>query len=185
MTAPLLHQPGAAERSAPVPASSDDPTTVAERARIAHVIERALSAMEPMVERIVDDASVSAEHALHVVVMDPTRDARTPFDASILVERSYGDPSAWKADYAWYARAKARVSWRERRSLRTLLTRCADRLQPDDIRVEGAVRQGRFVVAASGAQPWYDHAVAMVAIQLFEAGLAHERIAAAMEGSRQ
>jgi hypothetical protein len=137
MTSSLSHQPGAAARSALVPASSDDPTTVAERARIAQIVERALSAMEPMVERIVDDASLSAEHALHVVVMDPTRDARTPFDASILVERSYGDPSAWKADYA------------------------------------------------SGAQPCYDHAVAAVAIQLFEAGLAHERVAAATEEVRQ
>jgi hypothetical protein len=184
MTAPLVHESGARSAIAPG-ASSEDPNTVAERAQIARVVERALSALEPMVERIVDDASVSAEHALHVVVMDPTRDSRSPFDASILVERSYGDPSAWKADYAWYARAKARVSWRERRSLRALLTRSPERLQPDDIRVEGGVREGRFVVAASGAQPWYDHAIATMAIELVEAALTHERVAAATEGTRR
>ena len=117
---------------------------------------------------------------MHVVVMDPAADPRiAAFDDAILVERSFGDPGQWQADYAAYARAKTRVSWRERLSLRTLLARCPGRLQPDDIRVEGAVREGRWIIGASGAQPWYDHAIASIAVRLFEAALEHARIAAA------
>jgi hypothetical protein len=142
-------------------------------------VERSLDALEPLVARLTSDASISAEHAMHIVVMDPALDARTAsFDDAILVERSFGDPARWDADYAWYARAKTRVSWRERRTLRTLLAQCPDRLQPDDIRVEGAVREGRWIVGASGAQPWYDHAIASIAIRLFEAAVEHERLTA-------
>ena len=44
-----------------------------------------------------------------------------------------------------------------------------------DIRVEGAVRNAGWIVGASGAQPWYDHAIATMAIELFEAALARAR----------
>jgi hypothetical protein len=67
------------------------------------------------------------------------------------------------------------VSWSERRSLRTLLAQCPERLRDDDIRVEGAVRNAGWIVGASGAQPWYDHAIATMAIELFEAALAPAR----------
>lgn len=38
-----------------------------------------------------------------------------------------------------------------------------------------AVRHGHWIVGASGAQPWYDHAIATIAIALFEAAIEHER----------
>ena len=157
----------------------------AERALVVRVVEQTLDEIAPMIERIIGDSAVSAEHAMHVLVMDPTADARVAFEDAILVERSYGEPSTWKADYAWYAREKTRVSWRERRSLRTLLTRCPDRLHEGDIRVEGAVRDGSWIIGASGAQPWYDHAIASCAARLLEAALAQASLAAASEGGSQ
>ena len=152
-----------------------------ERALLVRLVERTLDAMEPMVMQIIGDEAVSAEHAMHVVVMDPTCGPDARFDDAILLERSVGDRAQWKADYAWYAREKTRVSWRERRSLRTLLTRCPDRLRDGDIRVEGAVRDGAWIVGASGAQPWYDHAIASIAVHLFNAALAQRAIAAGAE----
>jgi len=107
--------------------------------------------------------------------MNPEADPRTPFDDAILAERSFGDSARWEADYAWYARAKTRLAWREQMSLRTLYAKHRERLRDDDIRVEGAVRQGRWIVGASGAQPWYDHATAAIAIALFEAAIEHAR----------
>ena len=145
------------------------------RAALLRAVEATLDALAPAVTRLTADPAISAEHALHVVVMDPARDARTPFEEAILVERSFGDVERWHADYRGYARAKTRVSWRERRTLRTLLARCPERLQEGDIRVEGAVQDGGWIVGASGAQPWYDHAIASMAIELFEAALAQAR----------
>jgi hypothetical protein len=142
---------------------------------VLRAVESSLDALAPTVARLTADPAISAEHAMHVVVMDPARDARAPFEDAILVERSFGDVERWDADYRGYAHAKTRVSWRERSTLRTLLAKCPERLREGDIRVEGAVRSGGWIVGASGAQPWYDHAIATMAIGLFEAALAQAR----------
>ena len=134
------------------------------------MVEGALDALAPLVAHLVSDPSISAEAAMHVVVMDPRADPRTDsFETAILVERSFGDPTRWNADYGWYARAKAQVGYREQASLRTLLHHHPERLRDDDIRVEGAVCDGGWTVAASGAQAWYDHAIATAAIALLSA----------------
>lgn len=134
------------------------------------MVERSLDALAPLVAHLVSDPSISAEAAMHVVVMDPSADPRADaFENAILVERSFGDPLRWNADYGWYARAKARVSFREQASLRTLLSEHPERLREDDIRVEGAVCDGGWTVAASGAQAWYDHAIATAAVALCDA----------------
>jgi len=138
-------------------------------------VERGFDALAPLLDRMLADSAISAEHAMHVVVMNPEADPRTPFDDAILAERSFGDSARWEADYAWYARAKTRLAWREQMSLRTLYAKHREPLRDDDIRVEGAVRQGRWIVGASGAQPWYDHATAAIAIALFEAAIEHAR----------
>ena len=140
---------------------------------LAAMVERSLDALAPLVARLVSDPAISAEAAMHVVVMDPHADPRTDrFETAILVERSFGDPTRWNADYAWYARAKAQVSYREQASLRTLLRDHPERLRDDDIRVEGAVCDAGWTVAASGAQAWYDHAIATVEIALLDAAQA-------------
>jgi hypothetical protein len=132
-------------------------------------------ALAPLLEKLLADPAISGEHAMHLVAMNPAADPRTPFDEAILAERSFGDAARWEADYAWYARAKARLAWREQMSLRTLFAEHPERLRGDDIRVEGAVKSGRWLVGASGAQPWYDHAIATIAIALFEAAMEHAR----------
>lgn len=139
------------------------------RASTIDAVERSLDALAPMLDRLLADPAVSGEHAMHLVVMDPDSDPSTPFDDAILVERSFGDAASWQADYAGYARAKTRLAWREQVSLRTLFAQHPERLRDDDIRVEGAVRSGRWIVGASGAQAWYDHAIATSAIALFDA----------------
>ena len=140
---------------------------------LAAMVERSLDALAPLVAHLVADPAISAEAAMHVVVMDPRADPRTDsFETAILVERSFGDPTRWNADYGWYARAKAQVGYREQASLRTLLHDHPERLRDDDIRVEGAVCDGGWTVAASGAQAWYDHAIATAAIALLGAAQA-------------
>jgi hypothetical protein len=139
-------------------------------------VERGLDALAPMLAHLLTDRSISGESAMHLVVMDPAADVRkTPFEEAILRECSFGNTASWQADYAAYARVKTRLCWRERMTLRTLFARHAERLQPDDIRVEGAVCDGRWTVGASGAQAWYDHAIASMAIALFDAALEHGR----------
>src|SRR5690348_1864414 len=79
-------------------------------ARVAHVLD----ALTGCIGTMLADARVSAEHALHIVVMDPFLERRsTAFESAILAERSIGEPDRWQADYAHYARAKARLAWRE------------------------------------------------------------------------
>jgi hypothetical protein len=147
---------------------------VSVRAETLAAVERGLAALAPLLGPLLADPSISGERAMHVVVMDPMADPRTgDFDEAVLVERSFGDVANWQADYAWYARAKARLAWREQMSLRTLYAEHPERLREDDIRVEGAVRSGRWIVGASGAQAWWDHAIATIAISLFDAALEH------------
>src|SRR5690606_40017855 len=52
---------------------------------------------------------------LHIVIMDPALPwGRASFDESILHEHSVGDRLQWDADYARFARDKARICWRTR-----------------------------------------------------------------------
>jgi hypothetical protein len=136
-------------------------------------VEQGFDTLAPMLSQLLADPAISGESAMYLVVMDPLADRSVAFGDAILRERAFGDVARWHADYAWYAREKARVAWREQTSLRTLLMRHPERLRPDDIRVEGAVRSGRWTVGASGAQPHYDHAIASMAAQLFDAAIEH------------
>ena len=93
-----------------------------------------LDTLTPMLDVLLADPEISGEHAMHLVVMDPAVDAATAsFDDAILAERSYGDVANWKADYAWYARAKTRLAWREQMSLRTLFAHHPARLRDGEL----------------------------------------------------
>jgi hypothetical protein len=139
--------------------------------RAAHVLD----ALRGCIESVLGDARVSAEHALHIVVMDPlAARAAVPFESAILAERSIGDPARWRADYAHYARAKARLAWRESMSTGAIVEDAPARLREGDLLVEGAVCRHGWTVAASGAQPWYDAAFAAMTIELLHAGLRHD-----------
>ncbi len=99
---------------------------------------------------------------LHIVIMNP---AMRPFEVyyehdAILYEESFGDKKKWARDYAKFAQAKAIISWRT--GLPTHLVR---ETMPYLLKASGswsdtpywgsAVLHG-IVVAASGAQSWYD-----------------------------
>jgi hypothetical protein len=145
-----------------------------EASGLAAQVARALDALEPCIAVMIADESVSGEHAMHLVVMDPAapRD-RVPFESAILLERSVGARDAWKADYAHYAHAKARLAWREGVSTSAIVDDAPARLRPGDLVVEGAVCRYGWIVAASGAHPWYDTAFAAMTIELVNATLRH------------
>jgi hypothetical protein len=150
----------------------DAPPLRADAPGLAARIGRALDALTPCFEAALRDDAVSAEHALHLVIMDPALPReRAPFEAAILAERSVGDSARWQADYAQYARAKARLAWREGVDGRTLVDDAPARLRAGDLLVEGAVCRHGWIVAASGAQPWYDAAFAAMTIELVHANL--------------
>jgi hypothetical protein len=143
-------------------------------AGLAGPVTRALDALEPCIAAMIADEAVSGEHAMHIVVMDPAaRRDGVPFESAILVERSVGDRASWKADYARYAHAKARLAWREGASTSAVVDDAPARLRQGDLLVEGAVSRHGWIVAASGAHPWYDTAFAAMAIELVQATLRH------------
>jgi hypothetical protein len=106
--------------------------------------ERAVAMALPLIETAMRDPSFGDSGFLHIVVMDPDASAgERPFEQSILHEHSVGDRSKWDADYAAFARGKARESW----------TRRADN-------PKGAVCVDGIVVGASGAFEPFDQAYA-------------------------
>jgi hypothetical protein len=105
---------------------------------------RAVAMALPLVEAAMRDPYYGDSGFLHLVVMDPdAHPGETPFEDAILHEHSVGDRSKWDADYAAYARGKARASWEAR----------ADN-------PKGAVCVDGIVVGASGAFEPFDQAYA-------------------------
>ncbi|MDB5581221.1 MAG: hypothetical protein JWR80_6397 [Bradyrhizobium sp.] len=102
---------------------------------------------------------------LHIVIMDPAIEfGEAAFESAILHEHSVGDRSRWDADYAAYAKAKARLSWRfgcSSHLVQALKPQC---LRAGDTSLWGSAVLDGIVVGASGALPWFDEAfAAMVA----------------------
>lgn len=123
---------------------------------------RAIDLVAPAIEASLADRSVCGSGFLHMVVLDPALDAGdAPFDQAVLAERSFGDVARWDADYAAYARAKAKLAWRERCSGSELLARAPHRLREGDSPLAGAVWLDGIVVAASGAHADFDEAFAL------------------------
>ena len=100
---------------------------------------------------------------LHIVVMDPARspgDSR--FDDAVLYEHSVGDRARWDADYAAYARAKARLAWQHGMSTHALQALRPHVLRAGDTNLWGSAVLDGIVVGVSGALPFYDEAFAHV-----------------------
>lgn len=105
---------------------------------------RALAMALPLIREAMRDPSFGDSGFLHIVVMDPeARPDGSSFEDAILHEHSVGDRAQWDADYAMYARGKARESW----------TAQADN-------PKGAVWVDGIVVGASGAFEPFDQAYA-------------------------
>ncbi len=134
-------------------------TTLPPRARHvdAALVKAAVTWALPSIEAAVRDPKVSGLNVLHLVVLDPAlRPGMCAFDTAILHEHSVGERQRWDADYAAFARAKARVSWLHQMDSRRLQLLEPHRLAATDAPLWGGVWLDGIVVAASGAQPQWD-----------------------------
>jgi hypothetical protein len=122
----------------------------------------ALRVAAPLFERAAADASVGQSGVLYVVVMDPSRPAGScSFEEAILAEQGFGKPrAAWDADYAAYARAKAKLAWRTGRDSHAVRALSPHLLRRDDTPLWGSVALDGIAVGVSGAEPEYDEALA-------------------------
>lgn len=122
----------------------------------------ALRVAAPLLEHAAADASVGQSGVLYVVVMDPSRPGGScEFEQAILAEQGYGKARAdWDADYAGYARAKARLAWRTGRDSHAVRALSPHLLRRDDTPLWGSVAIDGIVVGLSGAEPEFDEALA-------------------------
>lgn len=128
----------------------------------ASAAQAAVDFVMPMIRTGIDDRRIGESGFLHIVILDPARlpqDCR--FEDAILYEHSVGDRSAWDADYALYAREKARVCWRHRRSGHELRACSPHLLSENETGVWGGVWLDGITVGVSGADPWFDEAVGL------------------------
>lgn len=142
--------------------------------------EQALALTLPMIEAAMADPQVSGSGFFYLVVMDPAlTPADCPFGEAVLLEHAVGDPSRWDADYAAFARAKARLAWSQG-DTHTLQTQQPHRLREGDSLLWGSAVLDGIVVAASGAYAWFDEAFATALAANLRA-IAKQRHAAALE----
>lgn len=135
---------------------------------------RAIELARPLIESGLRDPDIVGSGFLYVVIMDPgLSPGRLAFEEAILHEHSFGDRERWDADYAAFARAKAKSSWLSGMDSHRLqhvsphLLHTGDALLPGGIWLEG------IVVGVSGAFPCYDEVYAGT-IACFLRGLARE-----------
>lgn len=122
----------------------------------------AVDLVMPMILAGIASRRVGESGFLHIVILDPGLCAGAcPFEEAILHERSVGDREAWDADYALYAREKARVCWRHRRSGHELRACSPHLLHGDETGVWGGVWLDGIAVGVSGADPWFDEAIGL------------------------
>ncbi|WP_028999556.1 hypothetical protein [Azohydromonas australica] len=142
--------------------------------------EQALALTLPMIEAAMADPMVSGCGFFYLVVMDPAlTPADCPFEEAVLLEHAVGDRSRWDADYAGFARAKARLAWNQG-DTHALQTQQPHRLREGDSLLWGSAVLDGIVVAASGAFPWFDEAFATALAANLRA-IAKQRHAAALE----
>ena len=138
---------------------------------------QAVQLVLPMIEAAMQSREAGESGFLYIVIMRPgSRPAVDIFEDAILLEHAVGDRALWDADYAAFARAKARVSWRTGRDAHLVATVAPHWLAPGDTVLWGAVARDGLVIGVSGADPWYDEVFAG-AIALCLQGLAKKRMA--------
>lgn len=131
-------------------------------------VDAALRMTLLMVQPAAKDPNVCGTGFLHMVVMTPgLTPGQVPFEDAIMLEHSIGDPATWDADYAAFARAKARLSWETGLDCSLVQALQPHRLALEDTLLYGGVCLDGIVVGVSGAHPWYDEAFAMtMAVQI-------------------
>lgn len=122
---------------------------------------QAIDFAKPLIEAGMVDPNVVGSGFLYIVILDPgLRPGEVSFEEAILHEQEFGDRERWDADYAAFARAKARSSW-----LAGMDTSCLQQFSPHllcdgDSLVAGGVWLDGIVVGVSGAFPLYDEVYA-------------------------
>lgn len=121
----------------------------------------AVSLVTPLIEAALLDPRVVGSGFFYLVVMDPgLTPSNAVFEDAILFEQSFGDETAWDADYRSFARDKARLSWCHGIDAHRLQTDQPYRLRNGDSLLWGSVCLEGIVVGASGAFPWFDEMLA-------------------------
>jgi hypothetical protein len=142
--------------------------------------EKAITLAMPMIAAAMQLKEVGESGFLYIVIMDPLlTPERAAFEEAILHEHAVGDREKWDADYAAFARAKARVAWRTGMDGHLVQELRPHMLTARDTVLWGSVAVDGIVVSVSGANPWYDEAfagtVAMCLRGIAKAGIAEER----------
>jgi hypothetical protein len=122
---------------------------------------RAVEMTLPMIAAAIVDREICGAGFLHIVVMDPALPpGRSDFDSAVLYEHAVGDRQRWDADYAVYARAKARLSWRLQRDTHAVAAQMPQALTDGESLLAGGVCIDGITVAVSGAEAAFDIAFA-------------------------
>jgi hypothetical protein len=142
--------------------------------------ERAVQLVLPMIEPALASRVAGASGFLYIVVMQPgASPPAVDFEQAILYEHAVGDRSRWDADYAGFARAKARLAWNTGMDSHTVQELRPHLLSAGDTTLWGSVVVDGIVVGVSGADPWFDEAfagaIAMTLRALAKAGIAAKR----------
>jgi hypothetical protein len=123
--------------------------------------EKAVRMSLPLITEAMKQKEVGESGFLYLVIMDPVlTPANSSFEEAILYEYSVGDESKWDADYAGFARAKARVAWKNGMDSHAVQELHPHLLSAGDTLLWGSVAVDGIIVGASGANPWYDEAFA-------------------------
>ncbi|MCK9512327.1 MAG: hypothetical protein M0R28_13995 [Pigmentiphaga sp.] len=136
---------------------------------------RAVRLAQPAIDSAMASHEAGDSGFLHVVVMDPRAAPGTNFESAILYEQSFGDRSRWDADYAAYARAKARMSWRTGLPGHRICETSPHLLLPDEQPLWGSAVVDGMTVGVSGAFPWFDEAFAGIIAHFYIACVKAER----------
>jgi hypothetical protein len=130
------------------------------------LVDRAFDLASPLIGAALDQPDVSGDRVLHVVVVDPDPPR---FDDAVLAERSFGRAITSGVDYQGLARAKAQLAWRTSLDTRQVQQSAPHLLRAGDTLLWGSACRDGLIVAASGAQPWFDEAFSGVVLELVRA----------------
>ncbi|HLV29561.1 MAG TPA: hypothetical protein VKY60_10630 [Burkholderiaceae bacterium] len=130
----------------------------------------AVDLVMPMIEAGLADKKIGDSGFLYIVIMDPGLGPDTcSFEDAVLYEHAVGDRSAWDADYALYAREKARVCWTHRRNGHEVRVCSPHLLRAQETGVWGGIWLDGISVGVSGANPWFDEAIGLSVAAAFRA----------------
>lgn len=115
----------------------------------------------PTITAAMQDKNVGESGFLYIVVMNPARPPQmAAFEEAILYEHAIGDREQWDADYANFARKKAQVAWKHGMDSHAVQELHPYLLSAGDTVLWGSTALGGIVVGVSGANPWFDEAIA-------------------------